>query len=65
MKSKEKIGKLAFASQCHNSKQLTGLTSDKYAILLDDGKTVVYISDKSKEAETRLKYKMLGLRSKI
>jgi len=46
----------------HNHKLLTGVTTDKYAILLDDGKTIVFISDKSKEAETRLKYKMLGLR---
>ena len=65
MKNKEKIGKLAFSNHNHNSKSLSGLTSDKYAILLDDGKTVVFISDKSKEAETRLKYKMLGLRCKI
>jgi len=43
----------------HNHKLLTGETSDKYPILLDDGKTVIFISDKSKEAETRLKYKML------
>lgn len=49
----------------HNHKVLTGVTSDKYAILLDDGKTVVFISDKSKEAETRLKYKLLGLRKSI
>jgi len=45
----------------HNHKLLTGVTADKYAILLDDGKTVVFISDKNKEAETRLKYKQLGL----
>jgi hypothetical protein len=43
----------------YNHIVLTGETSDKYAILLDDGKTVVFISDKSKEAATRLKYKML------
>jgi hypothetical protein len=48
----------------HNHKLLTGVTSDKYAILLDDGKTIVFISDKSKEAETRLKYKLLGLSKK-
>jgi len=49
----------------NNHKLLTGETSDKYAILLDDGKTIVFISDKSKEAEIRLKYKMLGYRAKI
>lgn len=47
----------------HNHKISAGVTSDKYAIQLDDGKTIVFISDKSKEAETRLKYKMLGLRT--
>lgn len=46
-------------------KVLTGITSDKYAILLDDGKTIVFISDKSKEAETRLKYKQLGLFKRV
>jgi len=49
----------------HNNKLLSGVTSDKYAILLEDGKTIVFISDKSKEAETRLKYKLLGRFSKI
>jgi len=49
----------------HNHKLLTGVTSDKYAILLDDGKTIVFISDKSKEAETRLKYKKLGLFKRV
>jgi hypothetical protein len=44
----------------HSPKLLTGVTTDKYAILLDDGKTIVFISDKSKEAETRLKYERLG-----
>ena len=49
----------------HNHKLLTGITSDKYAILLDDGKTIVFISDKSKEAETRLKYKHLGFFKRV
>jgi hypothetical protein len=49
----------------HNHTPLCGITSDKYAILLDEGKTIVFISDKSKEAETRLKYKLLGRFSKI
>jgi hypothetical protein len=45
-------------------KSLTGSTADKYAIVLDDGKTTIFISDKSKEAETRLKYKALYQRTK-
>ncbi len=48
-----------------NHKLLTGETLDKYAILLDDGKTIIFISDKSKEAETRLKYKKLWQSIKI
>jgi hypothetical protein len=49
----------------NNRKLLTGATSDKYAILLDDRKTIVFISDKSKEAEIRLKYKMTGQHVKL
>jgi hypothetical protein len=49
----------------HNHSPLTGTTSDKYAILLDDGKTIVFVSDSSKEAETRLKYKQLGLFNRV
>lgn len=49
----------------HSHTPLCGIKSDKYAILLDDGKTIVFIADKSKEAETRLKYKLLGRFSKI
>ena len=48
-----------------NHKLLTGEISDKHAILLDDGKTIVFISDKSKEAEIRLKYNMLNRFSKL
>ena len=36
-----------------------GLTSNKYPVALNDGRTIVYISDKSKETEIRLKYEML------
>ena len=39
-------------------KLLTGTTADKFPILLDDGKTIIFISDKSKEAEIRQKYKL-------
>jgi hypothetical protein len=40
----------------HNHKFLTGSTIDKYPIVLDGGKTIIYISDKRKENEIRLKY---------
>lgn len=40
-------------------KQLPGSTIDKYPVILSDGRTVVFISDKSKEAEIRLKYESL------
>ena len=41
-----------------SSKLLTGSTADKYPVVLDGGKTIIFISDKSKEEETRLKYKL-------
>lgn len=40
------------------SKLLTGKTSDKYPVVFDGGKTIIYISDKSKEAETRKRYEL-------
>jgi len=39
-------------------KLLTGSVADKFPVVLDGGKTIIFISDKSKEAETRLKYEM-------
>jgi hypothetical protein len=44
----------------HSPKLLTGSTLDKYPVVLDGGKTIIFISDKSKEDETRLKYQMRG-----
>ena len=41
------------------SKLLSGSVAEKYPVLLDDGRTVVYIADKSREREVRLRY---GLR---
>ncbi|MEI6748856.1 MAG: hypothetical protein ACOYMF_05050 [Bacteroidales bacterium] len=42
----------------NNHKMLTGSTTDKYPVVLDGGKTIIYISDKRKENEIRLKYAM-------
>jgi len=42
-----------------DEKLLMGSTRDKFPVVMDGGKTVIYISDKSKEAETRIKYKLL------
>jgi Tol biopolymer transport system component len=39
-----------------DSKLLTGSLIGKHPVILDDGKTIIFISDKSKEPETRLKY---------
>jgi hypothetical protein len=39
-----------------DSKLLTGSTIDKYPVILDGGRTIIYISDRSKEAETRERY---------
>jgi hypothetical protein len=41
-----------------DSKLLTGSIKDKFPIILDGGKTVIFISDKSKESETREKYEL-------
>lgn len=36
-----------------------GSINDKHPVVLNDGRTVVFISDKSKEPEIRLKYESL------
>ena len=36
----------------------TGSLTDMYPVVLDGGRTVIYISDSSKESEIRLKYAM-------
>ena len=36
-----------------------GSIKGKYPVVLDGGRTIVYISDKSEEAQTRLKYELL------
>jgi hypothetical protein len=38
------------------SKLSSGSVADKFPVLLIDGRTVVYISDKSREREIRLRY---------
>jgi hypothetical protein len=41
-----------------DSKLLSGSLNGKYPISLDGGKTTIFISDKSKEAETRERYQL-------
>ena len=60
----EPIGHKAHASK-HDSKLLTGSTNDKYAVVMDNGKTIIFISDRSKEEETRLKYQMHNQQASI
>ena len=36
-----------------------GSIIDKFPVVMDDGKTVIYVTDKSKVEETRLKYELL------
>lgn len=38
---------------------LMGATKNKFPVMLKDGKTVIYITDKSKAEETREKYELL------
>ncbi len=40
------------------SKLLTGSVVDKYPVVLDGGKTIIFIADKSQEAETRFRYEL-------
>jgi Tol biopolymer transport system component len=49
----------------HNPKLLTGSTIDKFPVVLDNGKTIIFISDPSKEAECRLKYSMRGVQTNV
>ena len=37
-----------------------GSTKDKFPVVLDGGKTIIFISDKSNEQETILRYKYRG-----
>ncbi|MDP1623394.1 MAG: hypothetical protein Q8M08_13760 [Bacteroidales bacterium] len=39
-----------------DSKLLSGSLAGKYPVILDGGKTTIFISDPSKEAETRKNY---------
>jgi hypothetical protein len=41
-----------------DSKLLTGSLVGKYPVILDGGKTTIFISDKSKETETRQNYEI-------
>ncbi|MEI6886259.1 MAG: hypothetical protein WCO02_17345 [Bacteroidota bacterium] len=36
----------------------TGSLTGKYPIILDDGRTIIYVSDKNKENEVRSKYSL-------
>jgi hypothetical protein len=38
------------------SKLSSGSVANKYPVMLDDGRTIVYITDKSREREIRLRY---------
>ena len=38
------------------SKLSSGSVTGKFPVLLDDGRTIVFISDKSREKEIRLRY---------
>jgi hypothetical protein len=38
------------------AKLSSGSVADKYPVILDDGRTIIYIADKSREREIRLRY---------
>lgn len=39
--------------------RLSGSITGKHPVVMNDGKTIIFISDKSKEKETREKYELL------
>lgn len=41
-----------------NSKLLTGSLVGKFPVVIDGGKTIIFISDKTKEEETRRNYEL-------
>jgi len=41
-----------------HAKLLTGSIQNKYPVVLDGGKTIIFISDKSKEAEIIKRYEL-------
>jgi hypothetical protein len=41
-----------------NARLLTGSLAGKFPVVLDGGRTTIFISDKSKESETREKYQL-------
>ncbi len=53
----ELIGQKLHASK-HPHIVSTGSTLGKYPVVMDNGKTIIYISDKSRENEIREKYTM-------
>jgi hypothetical protein len=40
------------------SKMMRGSTSDKFPVVLDGGKTIIFITDRTQEAEIRYRYNM-------
>ena len=62
MKNDKMDNRLSLAlhrSKIPDDKLLMGSLKGKYPVVLDDGRTTVYILDASKADETRLKYKLL------
>ena len=56
MENRMKLSNHAFRGS--KVKPASGSVVGLYPVILDDGKTIIYTSDKSKESEIRLKYAM-------
>ena len=52
----ERINSSAHLRRGAKSKPSTGSVSGLYPVILDDGRTIIYTTDKSKEGEIRAKY---------
>jgi hypothetical protein len=40
------------------SKLISGSVENKHPVILDDGRTIIYIADKQRKREIKLRYKM-------
>jgi hypothetical protein len=58
-KSERKLGSDHFKEKIPESKLSMGSLTGKFPVILDNGRTIIYIADSTKEEETRLKYELL------
>lgn len=58
-KSEHKLGSDHYKEKIPEAKLSMGSITGKFPVVLDNGRTIIYIADSSKEEETRQKYELL------